>query len=201
LVSGLEADAVNVLGQPVRVAPDLLDRVFAVSLEDPRCPACADSVAVEENHDVADDLLFRPRRLDLLPSLGADAVHVFQPGRFRLDDVENLLPEIIHQLLGVDRGDGFDHPVAQVFFDALFGGRRTAGKHFRPEPEAKLAVLHPAALGREPFSRADGRQGADHGHQVAVSLNFDLQNDPKCSANPVARALYQVPANARPLRP
>ena len=51
-----------------------------------------------------------------------------------------------------------------------------AGEHFRPELEAKLAVLHPAALGGEPFPGADGRQGADHGHQVAVSLGFDLEH-------------------------
>jgi len=99
------------------------------------------------NHDVANDLLFRPRRLDLLPSLGADAVHVFQPGRFILDDIENLLPEIIHQLLGVNRPDALDHPTAQVFFDAFLGRRRAAGKHFRPGTGGQTRGPAPSGLG------------------------------------------------------
>ena len=51
-----------------------------------------------------------------------------------------------------------------------------AGQHLGPELLAIFPVLNPAALGRQPFPGADGRQGADHGHQVAVALGFDLEH-------------------------
>jgi hypothetical protein len=42
--------------QPVRIAADLLDRVLAVSFKHPHCPACADAMAMQEDHNVADIL-------------------------------------------------------------------------------------------------------------------------------------------------
>src|ERR1035441_7428835 len=76
LVGGLEADAVDVLGQAIRVHLDLIDRALPIRLANPHRPAGADAVAVEEHHDLADHLLLRPRLLDALAALWADAVHV-----------------------------------------------------------------------------------------------------------------------------
>ena len=163
LVGGLEADAVDVLGQAVWVGLDLLDRALAVGLVDAHRPAGADAVAVEEHHDLADDLLLGPGFLDALAALGADAVHVLQPGGLLLDDVENLLAELLHQLLGVYGADALDHAAAQVLLDALPGGGRGAVEHVGAELEAKLPVLDPAALGGHPLPGADRSQGADHG--------------------------------------
>ena len=49
-------------------------------------------------------------------------------------------------------------------------------EHLGAELEAELPVLHPVPLGRQPFPGADGWQGANHGHQVAVPLGFDLEH-------------------------
>ena len=92
-----------------------------------------------------------------LPALGADAVHLLQSGGFLFDDVEDLLAELVHELLGVDRADALDHAAAQILLDALLGGRRGAGEHLGPELEAELPVLDPPALGGHPFAGADGR--------------------------------------------
>ena len=49
------------------------DRIGAVGLEDPHRPRGADPVRVQEQHDLADDLLLGPARDDALGALGADA--------------------------------------------------------------------------------------------------------------------------------
>src|SRR5881394_2863086 len=63
----------------------------SVGFVDAHRPASAHAVAVQKNHDLADDLLFRPRILDPLPALGANAVHILKAGRLRFDHVEDLL--------------------------------------------------------------------------------------------------------------
>ena len=42
--------------------------------------------------------------------------YLTQPVRCRLDDVEHLLAEGAHQLLGIDRPDAADHPGARDIF-------------------------------------------------------------------------------------
>src|ERR1035441_482085 len=163
LVGGLEADAVDVLGQAVWVELDLLDRALAAGLVDAHRPAGADAVAVEEHHDLADDLLLRPGFLDALAALGADAVYVLQAGGLLLDDVKNLLAELLHQLPGVYGANALDHPAAQILLDALPGGGRGTVEHVGAELEAKLPVLDPASLGGHPLPGTDRSQGADHG--------------------------------------
>src|SRR5208282_6229911 len=88
LVGGLETNAVNVLGQPVRVVADLLNGALAISPVNAHGSTRADAVRVEKQHNVADDFLLVPRCLDSLPAFWADAVHIFQPGRRLLDNVK-----------------------------------------------------------------------------------------------------------------
>ena len=65
-VGGLEADAADVARQPIRVLGHDLDGVGAVGLEDAHRPRRADAVAVQEDHDLAHDLLLGPGRDDAL---------------------------------------------------------------------------------------------------------------------------------------
>jgi len=108
---------------------------------------------VQEHHDLADGFLLRPRVLDQPAAFGADAVQFLQTGRLGFDDFKNLLAEFVHELLGIDGADAFDHAAAQIFLDAFLGGGRGAVQHLGPELEAELPILHPAAFSRHPFHR------------------------------------------------
>ena len=178
LIGGLKPDAVDVPGQPVRVGADLLDGIVAIGLVDAHRAARADPVAVEEDHNLADYLLLRPRILDPPPAFGADAVHVLQPGGLLFDDVEYLLAELRHQLPGIHGADAFHHAAAQIFLDPFPGGGRGAVEHVGAELAAKLPVMDPVAFGRDPFPGAHRSQGANHGHQVAVSRSFHFEHGP-----------------------
>src|ERR687886_431019 len=65
-VGRLEADALDVTREPVGVLGDDLHGPCAIDLVDPHGPAGADAMAVQEEHDLADDLLFGPAVLDPL---------------------------------------------------------------------------------------------------------------------------------------
>ena len=72
-VRGLEADAVDVEGQPVGVLGDPGDGLVPIGLVDAHRPRGADPVGLEEDHDLADHLLLGPGPGDPLLALGADA--------------------------------------------------------------------------------------------------------------------------------
>ena len=128
-VGGLEADAADVARQPIRVLGHDLDGVGAIGLEDPHRPRRADAMAVQEHHDLPHDLLLGPGAGIAGSANRPDAVDLAQPVRRRLDDVEHLLAEGPHQLLGVDRANAADHAGAEVLLDAVdrSRGARCAG--------------------------------------------------------------------------
>jgi hypothetical protein len=75
LICGAEADAADVAGQSVRILRNELDRVGAVGFVDAHRTRGADLVAVQEQHDLADDLLLGPAGDNPLRSLRAYACH------------------------------------------------------------------------------------------------------------------------------
>ena len=164
-----EADAADVAGEPVGVLRHDLDGVRAVGPEYPNCPCRADAVAVQEHHDLADDLLLGPGVGDPLRPHPADAGHLAQPFRLRLDDIEHLFAECADQLSGVDRTDAPDHARAEIFLDALDRGGRGGADETRPELLAVGAVVDPFARGGDPFSRRHRRGVTDHRDQVAMA--------------------------------
>ena len=72
-VGALETDASNIPGKPIGVLGHDLHGVRAVGLEDANRPGGADPVAVQEDHDLPDDLLLGPGVRDPLGPNRADA--------------------------------------------------------------------------------------------------------------------------------
>src|ERR1700737_4195574 len=115
----LKANATNVARQAVRVFRHDLHGVGTVGLKDAHRPRRADAVAVQEDHDLADDLLFGPGIGDALGTYQANASHLAQALGLRLDRVEHLLAESAHELFRIDWTNAADHPGAEVFLDAV----------------------------------------------------------------------------------
>src|ERR1035438_4224059 len=82
-----------------------LHGIGAISLEDPHRSRRADAVAVQEDHNLANDLLFRPGGSDAAGSDSADASDLTQALRLCLDRIEYPFAEGAHKLLGVDRSE------------------------------------------------------------------------------------------------
>src|SRR5271169_2472783 len=118
-VGGLESDAADILGQPVRVLGHDLDGVGAICLEDAYRPRGADTVAVQEDHYFPYGLLFGPGGENPGGTDRPDAIDLAQPIRLCLDDVEHLLAEGAHELLGVDRSHAPDHAGREVLLNSI----------------------------------------------------------------------------------
>ena len=175
-VGGLEADAPDVAGEPVRVRRHHLDGVGPVGLEDPHRQRRPDAVAVQEDHDLADHLLLGPCRRDPLGPHGPDAGDLPQPLRGRPDHVEDGVAEGSHQLLGIDRTDAPDEPGAEVLADTVVRGRLGRPQEPRPELRAVRPVVHPLAGRGDPLAGRDCRRVADHRHQPGLAARLHAQN-------------------------
>ena len=163
-----ETDAADVPGEPVGVLRHDLDGVRAVGPEYPHRPRRADAMAVQEHHDLADDLLLGPGVGDPLRPHFPDARHLAQPFRLRLDYIEHLFAECADQLSGVDRADAPDHAGAQILLDALDRGRFRGADEARPELLAVGAVVHPFSGARDPLPGRHHGSVADNRDQVAM---------------------------------
>src|SRR5437763_16445189 len=93
LIGGDKADPPDIASQAVRVLGDQLNGIGSVGLVDPYGSRGSDAVAMEEQHDLADDLLLGPARDDLSRTLGADAGHFAQSPGLLLNNFEYLLAE------------------------------------------------------------------------------------------------------------
>ena len=175
-VGGLEPDAADVARQPIRVLGHDLDGVGAVGLEDPHRPRRADTVAVQEHHDFPDRLLLGPGGENAGSANRSDAVDLAQPVRRCLDDVEHLVAEGAHELLGVDRANAADHAGREVLLDAVGRiGERGAQKS-RLELLAVGAVVDPFARGGDPLTGRNGCGMADNGHDITMPARLGAQN-------------------------
>src|SRR6266487_873528 len=136
-VGGLEPDATDVARQAIGVLRHHLHGIAAVGLVDAHRPRRADTMAVQEDHDLADCLLLGPGGRDAAGSHRADAVHLPQAIRLRLDDVKHLVAEGTQELFGIDRADAADHSRGEILLDAL--GRR--GRRGLEEPGFELLTV------------------------------------------------------------
>src|SRR5436309_8488370 len=120
-VGGLESDAADVARQPVRVLGHDLDGIGGVGLEDAPGSRRANTVAVQEDHDLPHRLLLRPGGENAGGANRTDTIDLAQTLRRRLDYVEDLLAERPHELLGVNGTHAPDHAGREVLFDAVRG--------------------------------------------------------------------------------
>lgn len=175
-VGSLEANAANVPRQAVGVFRHDLNSVGAVGLIDSHGASRADTMAVQEDHDLPHDLLLGPRIRDSAGADRANARDFPQARRFGLDRVEDLFAEGADQLLRVDRTDAPDHAGAKIFFDAIDRGRRRGLQELRPELLPVGAVVDPVARRGDPFAGGNHGGVADCGDKVSVTACFYSQD-------------------------
>ena len=179
-VRRFKADARDIPRQQVRIGPYAHDGFLPVELKDPERTTRADPVAVQENHNVPHDPLLGPSRLDLLPPPRSDSLHIFQARRGIFNDLENLFAELGHHLLRINRTDPADQSAAEIFFNALEGGRGVATDIRRAQLHSMVAISLPAPFGRNPLAGRDGGHYSDHRNEVAPPLHLHFEHGKSC---------------------
>ena len=191
-VGGLESDAPDVSREPIGILGHDLDGVGAVSLVDPHGASGADRMAVQEDHDLANDLLLGPCVGDALGAHPANPGHFAQPVWFGLDDVEHLLAERLDHLPGVDGADAADHAGAEVFLDAVDRRRRRGAHEALLELLTVGPVVDPFARRGDPFAGGDGGGVPHHRDQIAMAARLDAENAEAVVAIVVGDAFNQT---------
>jgi hypothetical protein len=164
----------------------------AVGLEDPYRARRADAVAVQEDHDFPHRLLFGPGRENAGGANRPDTINLTEPVRGGLDNVEHLIAEGPHQLLGINRPHTPDHAGREVLFDAVGRSRGRGAQEARFELLAVGAVVDPFAGGGDPLAGRDGCGVADHGHDVTMPAHLGAQNAKAILCVVVSDALYEA---------
>jgi hypothetical protein len=118
-VGGLETDAPNIARQAIGVLGHDLDGVSSIGLENPHRPRRADTMAVQEDHDFPNRLLFCPSSENAGSANRPDAVDLSQPIGRSLNNVEHLFAEGANEFLRVCGANAPDHPGREVFLDAV----------------------------------------------------------------------------------
>ena len=80
---------------------------------------CTDAIAVQKDHDLANDLLIRPSICNALGANRTNSGDLTKPTGLGLDDIEDFFAKRLHHLLGIDRPNPADHSRAKVLFDAV----------------------------------------------------------------------------------
>jgi hypothetical protein len=160
----------------IRVLGHDLDGIRAVSLENAHRACRADAMAVQEDHDLPDNLLLGPSAGDALGAHRADAGHLAQTVRLGLDHIEHFVAKRLDHFLGVDRADATDHPGTEILFDAFGRGRRRRAHEARFELLTVGAVIDPFTRCGDPLAGGDGGGVPDGGHQFAMTACLDADD-------------------------
>src|SRR6202022_1180603 len=106
-------------------------------------PGCADAVALQKDHDLANRLLLAPASRDAAETRLANTIHLEQARWSALYHVEDILAERRNQPAGKVRANPLDHPGSKITPDALDRGGRHHLQECRTELQPMLAVLLP----------------------------------------------------------
>src|SRR3984957_10685933 len=194
-MGGLEADSADITRQPIRVFRHYLDGIRTVSLVNADCPCRTDPMAVQEDHDLAHDLLLSPGIGDTLRADRANTRYLAQAIRLRLDRVKHLLAESTHKLFCVNRADAPDHAGAQVFLDTVDRRWRGGAHEARLELLAMGMVVDPFAGCGDPLTSGNGRGMPDDRYQLAVPSCLDPENTKPISVIMEGNALNETGEN------
>ncbi len=154
LVGGKEADAVDVVGQPIGILGDGVDGVVAVLLVDPYGKEGADAVGLQEHHHFPDGPVLGPGLADHAKLFFGDPWHLHQPLDLFLENVEGLFLEVPNDFRGRLWPDALDQARAEIFFQGRRRSRLPFHRRRGPELPSVLGIDGPGPV---KFHRGAGK--------------------------------------------
>ena len=167
-VGGLEADPLDLAGDPVGLGRQDRLRLGAVLLHELHALAGADPVGLQEDVELALGSLAFPRQLDRRRPLAPDARHVAQLRGLLAQHPEGVRPELVDDLVRVHAPDPGDEPAPQVLADAVDARGQLALEGRDLELRPVLGVLGPFPGEVQGLAALDAGKGADDRHRLGL---------------------------------
>jgi len=175
-IGRLKANPMDIQGQAIRILLHPDNGVVAVGLVNAHSTCRPDPMGVEEDHNLANHFLGGPGLDHPLFTFRTNAVEVRQAFGRLLNDIKHLFAKGMDQFLGKVRANAFDHPRAEILFNAFQGARRDHAEGLRLELQTMGSISHPDALPLNVLARGNRCRGAYDGHQVTVTTDLDSEN-------------------------
>ena len=175
-VGRAKADASDIAGEPIRILGHHLNGVMAIGLEDAHRARRSNAMGMQKHHDVANGLLLGPAGGDFSRAEFSDPRHVPQLLGGRFDDFESSRPERVDDSLRQLGTDAANHSRAEIFLDALGGGRRGGFEKVGFELQPVGAIGRPNADGVYELSRRYRGGMPDDRDEVTFTARLHLQD-------------------------
>ena len=169
-IGGFEADTVDLAGDFVGLFEENGFGLCAVVLNQLHALAGGDAIRLEEDVEFALGAFFVPGGLDRGGAFFADARDVAEFAGFFGKDAEGVGAESVDDFVGVGFADAGDEAAAEIFADAVDGGRELAREGGDLELGAVLSVVRPLAGELERLAAFDAGEGADDGDEVGAGF-------------------------------
>jgi len=177
-VGGEEADAAHIAGEEEWAALDHLDGLVAIASVDATGQGAADAVLVEEDHDPVHRLVALPGLPQGSGPHGPDAGCLLNAIRGVLEDVEGIVAEVGHELLGRLGADALHQAAAEVRLNRP--GRGRPHELIALETELQPIALVPLPGAKQPHGLPGlrGDHGAHDGHGLRLPVGHEAGDSP-----------------------
>ena len=128
---------------------------------------------MQEQHDLADNLLLGPARSNALGPFRPNTLDLAQAPGILLDDIEHRLTEGLHQAFRIGLTDAADHAGTEIAFDAVECRWRSHLEEDGAELQAVGSIVVPRSGGLDEL--AGRNHGSMPGDRDEVALAASLQ--------------------------
>src|SRR5699024_4802689 len=111
-----------------------------------RCKCSAHTMILEKKHNILDLLLSFPTLCILIDTLLSDTGNLQEPLHIRLDDLQRIRTELLHDLLSKLRSHTLDQAGTKVLLNTKNRGRHGFFPVLRQELSAILGIYFPVAI-------------------------------------------------------
>ena len=147
---------------------------------------------LEKKHNILDLLLSFPTLCNLIDTLLSDTGNLQEPLHIRLDDLQRIRTELLHDLLSKLRSHTLDQAGAKILLNTKNCGRHGLFPALRQELSAVFGIHLPIAINQKHGSNIGIHEVTNDRNQVIIVLYGALKDRVPCFWALIGNALHNA---------